>query len=124
MFLKREARIQNEHARRAIKSRRAATKANSVAAPRGTGTPIALFLATFSLCLWGGGVFVAKEKFDAMRADLARLSTMAAAANTCANENIAAGSNTPSRAIAAASPRAEDSFLISQSPLFSMNRLD
>jgi hypothetical protein len=123
MFLKREARIQNEHARRAIKSRRAATKANSVAAPRGTGTPVALFLATFSICLWGGGAFVVKEKFDAMRTDLARLSTMAAA-NTCATENIAAGSNTPSRALAAASPRAEEPFLISQSPLFSMNRLD
>jgi len=124
MFLKREAHIQNDHTRRAVKPRRAQAKARSVKAGPGKGNAAALFLATFSLCLWGGGVFVAKEKFDAMRADLARLSTMAAAANTCANENIAAGSNTPSRAIAAASPRAEDSFLISQSPLFSMNRLD
>ena len=119
MFLKREAHIQNDHTRRAVKPRRAQAKARSVKVGPGKGNAAALFLATFSLCLWGGGVFVAKEKFDAMRADLARLSTMAAA-NTCANENIVAGSSAPSRAIAAASPRAEDSFLISQSPLFSM----
>jgi hypothetical protein len=123
MFLKREAHIQSNHARPAIKPRRARVKTGSVAAPSGNGNAAALFLATFSLCLWAGGAFVAKEKFDAMRADLARLSSLAAA-NTCATENIVAGSNTPSRALAAANPRAEEPFLISQSPLFSMNRLD
>jgi hypothetical protein len=123
MFLKREAHIQNDHARRAAGTRRASARTRAAAAPSGNGNAAALFLATFSLCLWGGGAFVAKEKFDAMRADLARLSTVAAA-NTCAAENIAAGGNTPSRAIAAISPRAEEPFLISQSPLFSINRLD
>jgi len=88
----------------------------------GNGSAIAIFLATFSLCLWGGGGFIAKKKIDAMQADLELLSSMARATN-CTTENVASESSTTSRAIAA-TPRSEDSFLIFHSPLFSMNRLD
>jgi len=88
----------------------------------GNGSAVAIFLATFSLCLWGGGVFVAKWKIDAMQANLELLSSMARTTN-CATENLASGSSATSRVVAAI-PRTEDSFLIFHSPLFSMNRLD
>jgi len=86
------------------------------------GNAIAIFLATFILCLWGGGIFFAKWKIDTMQAYIELLSSMANA-NNCATENLASGSNATSRVIAA-TPRTEDSFLIFHSPLFSMNRLD
>jgi hypothetical protein len=83
------------------------------------GNAIAIFLATFILCLWGGGVFFAKWKIDTMQAYIELLSSMANA-NNCATENLAAENKTSSRNIAATS-NVQDPFAISHSPLFSMN---
>ena len=83
------------------------------------GNAIAIFLATFILCLWGGGIFFAKWKIDTMQAYIELLSSMANA-NNCATENLAAENKTSSRNIVATS-KVQDPFAISHSPLFSMN---
>jgi hypothetical protein len=124
MSLAYKSHVKNNHAHLKAKPRRKRlmlkhASLSFMKTKSGNGSAIAIFLATFSLCLWGGGVFFAKWKIDTMQANIELLSSMANA-NNCATGNLAAESQTSSRNIAATS-KAQDPFAVSHSPLFSMN---